>query len=360
MKQWTVGFAGAVLFAIACSSSPETRGTPDDDVDGGSVKSDADGSTVNPDTDGGQTQVPEEVSANCTDGKYKETLPNPSGDISSLVSGYTAANYKAFVGSVLDVRYPTGAFLVKNAPTSPNDCLNLFIPAQVRGSASQVISRMSTAVHECGHIYDMSLASGGNTTYQITPSLKFSCPGASYAGSNKTFARSRILGDEFQKLRPKCASQSSSGGCDGYAEVYLNGDPNNSTFESGDQGFNMVLEEAVQYVNSLASGYAFENQMQSGQQISERDGILTYLWYVERYLHMARITYPDQHQFLLNNACWRDAILTMWGRAWLYLNATKGHQALGIEDAAIEELVKDPVLLDEIERVRVASGCAAQ
>ena len=72
---------------------------------------------------------------------------------------------------------------------------------------------------------------------------------------------------------------------------------------------------------------------------------------------MARTEHPEVHAFLLGNACWRDAILTVWGRAWLYLDATADNPNLGLDDDALEKLVKTPELLDEIEAVRVASGC---
>ena len=73
--------------------------------------------------------------------------------------------------------------------------------------------------------------------------------------------------------------------CDFYRQVYLDGDPDDDNFEGGDQGYNSVLEETTQYINSLAVGYAF-NDLYSGS-VSERDGILTFLWYITRYLKMA-------------------------------------------------------------------------
>ena len=143
--------------------------------------------------------------------------------------------------------------------------------------------------------------------------------------------------------------------CDGYAQVYLDGDPDDSNFEGGDQGFNSVMEETVQYVNSLAVGYAFQDFYE--RTVSERDGLLTFLWYVGRYLRYGRDNYPDAYQWVLNDACYREAILTVWGRAWLYLDATKDLDQLGISDDALEALVMDSLILDEIQKVRDAHGC---
>ncbi|MBW2460407.1 MAG: hypothetical protein JRH11_02090, partial [Deltaproteobacteria bacterium] len=124
-----------------------------------------------------------------------------------------------------------------------------------------------------------------------------------------------------------------------------------------DQGFNSVLEEALQYVNSLATEYAFADQMTPGQRTTAKDGILTFLWYIERYLRMARLDFPAAHSFILGDACWREMILTIWGRAWLFLEITRDTASLGINDAALFALVEDPMLVEEIQRVRDAHGC---
>ena len=117
----------------------------------------------------------------------------------------------------------------------------------------------------------------------------------------------------------------------------------------------MLLEEVTQYVNSLATGYAFHNEM-SGS-VSERDGILTFFWYLTRYLRMARLDYPQAYQLLSGDSCWRELILSIWGRGWYYLNLTEGLPQLGIEDDLLYELATTPVLLEEIQRLRNAAGC---
>jgi len=122
------------------------------------------------------------------------------------------------------------------------------------------------------------------------------------------------------------------------------------------QGFNSVLEETLQYINSLGSDYAFQDQLNPLYSNSARDGILTFLWFVQRYLHLARTEYPSAYT-LLTNSCWRDAILKVWGRAWLYIDATDGIQQLGIDDDQLMEFVLDPVLLNEIQLLRNAAGC---
>ena len=65
----------------------------------------------------------------------------------------------------------------------------------------------------------------------------------------------------------------------------------------------------------------------------------------------------DAYQKISQDTNWREAILTIWGRAWLYLEHTKDISSLGIQDDFIETLVTDPDLLDEIERLREIQGC---
>ena len=94
-----------------------------------------------------------------------------------------------------------------------------------------------------------------------------------------------------------------------------------------------------------------------GGSVSERDGILTFLWYVQRYLRLARLQYPDAYGLLVNDPCWRESVLTVWGRAWLYLTLTDDLPQLGIDDDLLYGLATDETLLEEIDRLRDAQGC---
>ena len=307
------------------------------------------------------------VNKQCLDGKYTETLPNKDAPISQIISAYKPAAYKQFIKDVLAARYPFGKTLVEGAlKSAPQDCVDTFLPASMRGSASQVMSRLGTIVHECGHFYDI-YGAGGLTSKQwvIKDGLTFKCKGAratdskrSSFGSNPSFSRNKINKDKWSAKHPPCTSfGGGSKNCDSYAYIYLNGDPDNGKFESGDQGFDNLIEEVTQYVNSLATGYAYQDQKGGFSKSSDRDGILNFLWYTERYLHMARTKYPDFYKFAANDKCWRELVLTLWGRAWLYLEATKNNSNLGINDAKLMGLVKDPELLAEIELFRKAQGC---
>tara|TARA_B100001750_G_scaffold240733_1_gene250991 strand:- start:699 stop:1754 length:1056 start_codon:yes stop_codon:yes gene_type:complete len=342
-----------VLLLIACGDDGRVAPSDVPTADMGPVPS-ADGG----DTGEGDAFVPTSplVDPACVDGMYSEVLPAVDADISDLT---WAGDVGAYVDAFLDRRYPVGAALVRGGRTNTDygqDCDVLY--AGSPSSAGDVIDRMNTIVHECGHFYDGELSTFTDNTYVVTPTQQISCSrGDATDRGGDTFARSRINDDEYAALRPACPSGSSGPDCDFYADTYLDGDPDNGNFEGGDQGFNMLIEEAFQYVNSLATSWSVLDQSPPGRSTTARDGILTFLWYVERYLRMARLDFPGAYERLSGDACWRDAILTLWGRAWLYLEATTGMDGLSIHGDALETLVLDTDLLAEIERIRAAHGC---
>ncbi len=315
-----------------------------------------------PGTDGGQighdggTPPPPSgmVDPSCTDGMYRETPPDTSASLSDI----TFTDGPSFVDAVLARRYPFGASEVTGGRMSSSfsgDCSVVF--SNGASDAAGVYRALDTIVHECGHLADGRLSAGQTNAYLIQSSTTFMCTrGDTVDRGGDTFARSRIRGDSYQASRAPCTGGGAIG-CDIYADVYLDGNPDDSTFQGGDQGFNMLLEEAVQYANSLVTAYAYADQQTPGLATTARDGILTMLWYVERYLHMARVDYPSAYSRISGDTCWRDAILTVWGRAWLFLELTADEPSLGIDDDAIESLVSTPELLDEIQRIRDASGC---
>ncbi len=294
--------------------------------------------------------------AGCLDGSLDEAGPTPAASIEALVNGYDKSQALQLVVEVLGLRYPTGRFLVEEGiAKGQQNCFELFLPASQRGSAKQVLDRLEVLVHECGHLYDLAKGGFAGAHYHIADGVTRTCKGGSSQFGGKTFARSLLQGDAYAALRPDCAKGKGSHGCDSYAKIYLSGDPSDQKFESGDQGFDMLHEETVQYVHSLATQMGMSDRVIGAT--SARDGILTFLWYTERYLRMARLEHPDVYTLLSTDACWREAILLTWGRAWRFLAMTADEAKLGIDDDALLTLVEDPELLQEIELLRVAAGC---
>ena len=276
---------------------------------------------------------------------YEEELPNMDVNIDDLVTSYNPQNASSFLVDALQQRYPVGAYLVENGMQSRlGDCVDFFLFDQ--SSAQSIIEQVSLLVHECGHFVDIDASGFSDSTYIITPDISINCTqGDTTSRGGDTFARSLLNNDDY--ALPVCQQ---GGGCDFYRDVYLDGDANNDEFEGGDQGYNSVLEETLQYINSIAVSYAFSNEL-TGRFMSERDGILTFLWYTTRYLRMARLDYPQAYERISGDACWRDLTLTLWDRAWFYLDASAGLAHLGIYDDEIEARLQ-PELLEEIDRLR--------
>lgn len=335
------------LAAAGCSASPRqgfdvsptdpARGDNDPNTPGG-----GDAPPAQPDKPG------------CAQDQYTETLPSSKASLSGLSFSQTKAN--EYLLGALERRYPLGKAIVEGGlassiSASQGSCVDRFL--QDRSSASAVLRQAATVVHECGHFYDLGEASGQReAAYVLRPNeLTFTCKsGDTTSRGGKTFARSLIKKDAYYSERPACGGKSAQG-CDFYADVYLDGNATDSKFDSGDQGFSFVLEEATQYVNSLATALAFEDQY-TGQKVSERDGILTFLWYIERYLAMARAEYPEAYKLLSEDECWRQATLSVWDRGWFYLRASEGKANLGLDDSKLETLVTNRELTTEIDALR--------
>lgn len=332
---------------LVASGCDDTRGMGD----GGMVPSDGGMPTDGGGTDSGMvTPMSPLVDPRCTDGMFSETLPDPEVDISEIEASFATVDPFVFLEAILSERYSTGLVITAGGRDGFIDCVDTFY--RDRSSPETTYRQLGVIVHECGHVFDISLSSGRSSTYVINNRpLRLTCSGGDTTSrGGQTFARSRIRGDTFQDMNPS----------DSYANVYLDGDPDDMIFEGGDQGFNSVMEEVVQYVNSLAVGYAFTNEHAArGGSVSERDGILTFLWYLMRYLRMARLDFPSAYAHILNGdgGCWRNLVLTVWGRAWLYLGVTEGMGHLGIRDDALMGLVTNPDLVSEIQLLRDAEGC---
>lgn len=342
----SVFFAGSLLFA--CGSSPETRkgfddpgaGETGDPTDpGGNDTPGSGGTTPNPDKPG------------CAQGSYTEALPT-NASLSGL--SFSPAQANDYLLGALGKRYAIGKQVVEGGLSSSlaqsqGNCIDRFLSD--KSSADAVLRQAPTVVHECGHFFDLGEGSGTTSAFVVRPDLKFTCKqGDTTSRGGKTFARSRLKTDAYYNKRKACGG-SVKQGCDFYADVYLDGNPDDGSFQGGDQGYNSVLEEANQYVNSLATALAFQETYQ-GSKASERDGILTFLWYIERYLKMAREEYPEAYALISQDSCWRQATLSVWDRGWFYLDATKGSTNLGMDDDAITALAKESSLTSEIDALR--------
>lgn len=350
---FSLSVAGVIAVAAsslaACSSDGRAGFTePGTEADAGGA--------VDPDSGTGGTTNP-----GCKPEDYVEAKPNKGASLASLKASYSAANAKRFVTDALALRYPIGKAILEGGLANTavvgggQDCVQRFL--RDTSSPDAVLRQAATLVHECGHFYDLGEGRAKQAdVYVIRPDLSFACQdGDTTARGGKTFARSLLRKDAYYSKRPACGGQPRAG-CDFYADIYLDGDANDGQFQSGDQGYSFLLEEAAQYVNSIATAWAFEDAY-AGSRVSERDGILTFMWYMERYLKLAREQYPAAYELIAKDECWRKTALTIWDRGELYLREAAGAQNLGIEDGAIRSLVDEPALKQEIDELRKLQGC---
>lgn len=346
LSSLSVVVAASLLFA--CGTSPESRKGFDDPA--GEAAADPSDPGAG-DTPGSGGTTPDPSKPGCAQGAYTEALPTKAS-LSGLT--FSTAQANAYLLGALGKRYPLGKEIVEGGLSSDlaqsqGNCIDRFLDD--KSSAEAVLRQAPTVVHECGHFFDLGEGSGSTSGYVVRPDLRFTCKmGDTTSRGGKTFARSLLKTDAYYNKRKACGGQVKQG-CDFYADVYLDGSASDAAFQSGDQGYNSVLEEANQYVNSLATALAFEETYQ-GSKASERDGILTFLWYIERYLKMAREEYPEAYALISDDPCWRQATLSVWDRGWFYLDATKSSSSLGMDDAAITTLAKESSLTSEIDALR--------
>ncbi len=315
------------------------------------------------------------VDKNCIDGQYVLS-PNEQflkvsefQSISDLVSAYTEENYMTFITGVLDRRYPTGnAIIEKGGGASAVDRWLYW-----KSDASQVLRSLGTVIHEIGHGIDEH---GSSNIYYIAKTnegnlFNFSVPGMHGKGTTTnspmfSIARSMILADDQNFKRPPAESEKiktskefgeGDFGCDkSYAETYLNGHPDDGEFQGGDQGFNMLIEEFTQYVNSMAFAYYFQDQHAVYDRASShRHAMLTYQWWLQRYLRKIRLEHEEQYEYLTGNEEWRNFILTIWGRSWLYLNNTVA--GMQPDTDYLMQLIQQEEVLVEIQNIRDMCGC---
>ena len=106
------------------------------------------------------------------------------------------------------------------------------------------------------------------------------------------------------------------------------------------------------FVHSLATRYCTRDSLPPGSSTSARDGILTFMYYVELYLKVARTNHPDDYAEILADPAHVTLILTIWDRAEFWLGLTAGNPELGISDDLIATWTYATDNLMEIDLLR--------
>jgi hypothetical protein len=119
-----------------------------------------------------------------------------------------------------------------------------------------------------------------------------------------------------------------------------------------------VFSEFEQYINTIATSFAFYDY--APDDIIAGDATRDFAWFVERYLRIVRTKYATEYDHIANDTCWRQALLSQWGRVvryWDETNKANVNKLWDEEAAKVDVLLKNPVLLAEIENLRVIDGC---
>jgi hypothetical protein len=240
-------------------------------------------------------------------------------DMSDIEAAHDPSDIRTTVLAISERRYPPAVGFVDAQTDSELERWFSSNP-----DFDQVMDGYEVAVHEGAHIWGFGSFSFDTYSYRVVDdSLIIE---TAYLDN---FDRSEIL-----TLHP-------DPGSDFYTDVYLTG-------SSGAQGFNTLLDEYNAYAHSLASRYCTRDYL-SGSSTSARDGMLTFMFYVEAYLKIAREQHPDDYDAIVDDPAHVDLILTIWQRAEAWLDLSAAHPELDIDAARIEAWVYDPDNVAEIE-----------
>jgi hypothetical protein len=244
------------------------------------------------------------------------------GDLSAVEAAHTSAALRETLIGISDVRYPPAVGFIDAQSDSE---LSLWFFGGT-DDFDDVLDGYEVAVHEGCHIWGFGQLDFSTYSYRIVDDDL-----VLETAWLDNFARSEIL------------SRHPYPNADFYADTYLTGD-------SGAQGFNTVLDEFNAYTHSLASRYCTRDTIAGAT--SAKDGLLTFMLYVELYLELAEEEHPDDYAAIVGDPGHVEVILAIWDRAEHWLAKAADHPELGIDDAFISEYVYDPARLARIEALR--------
>ncbi len=329
MNVFKVAIVLVLLSFSACSEEAESNNglqiSFDLGVDSPINTSDTstDSATQQPDTTDDVIVIKSEKWDACTPEAYNEAVVNADAPMADLIAGYDQNNYQAFVIESLKRRAPFGAWIVEEVKrTQDFDCVKQYAEQYASLGALEMLDHATTVVHECAHALNMATWNGDTHDYFVRFDEVYRVP--IFNGPERRVIKNYMLWE------------------DNYSEVYLD--------LSGEQQFDMILEEVNGYINGLIVGVAFVDLAYEGKKISIRDGTATLLLYMAIYLHHTRLNDNAFYMGIVNEPALRLAILTLWDRGKLALKLAAPYPEIGIEDVKIlGELDK---FADEITRVR--------
>lgn len=244
----------------------------------------------------------------CPEHCYCEPF-DPDAPVDDLVAAYSAASWESTVFEFLDRRWPAGSQLLQDQSSDPY--FGNFSDKSSFGMAFG--DGLPTEAHEMTHGWDFGHATISEFAYFVRDDLQYFPP------KNDGFARSAIYG----LVEGSSTSQ--------YADLYLTG-------TQGTYGWNDILDEGNCYIHDMAT-YAVTAEFMPWAGISGRDGAVAFMYFLELYLGVARTQYPQLYAELQADPDYVELVQTQWLRMHFFLQFADEHPELGINDAAIRELM---------------------
>ena len=188
-----------------------------------------------------------------------------------------------------------------------------------------MVNWLDTLVHEQTHLFNAYHAQGQGQAH----ALFFRQDHIVYLPADNGFPRSEIMDDII--------AQAQSGT---YAQTYLTG-------SQGQRTFHPMLDEATCYANEVPGLSAFGQYFNGG--VSLRDGSAAFLYFLEVYLRVGRLEYPQFYNSAKQSAAYREAVQTLWLRTHYFYQLADQFPNLGIDDALYRNEAHKPANMAEIE-----------
>jgi hypothetical protein len=253
----------------------------------------------------------------------------PLADIGSIVSSYDPSSWYDAALAALDARYPSGSWIVRGADDS-EQTFGQFLSS--KGSFSDLVSSMGFAIHEVAHTFSQK-AGSGRFQYMVGKDTT-QAEDISVVGEIETFPRK-----EIRELIPSEMASLT------YVSTYLEGG-------SGEMDIESTLDEFNAYTHHLYADYAFQDQQPDGSRRSSRDGMVSFMLFLEMYLQVGRTEHPNDYAALKASPEFHPLILKFWDRAMCLYKLTKDIPGLGMDDDKVAPHMLAAEWLAEIDSFR--------
>ena len=295
-------------------------------------------SSASSDNNSNQSAFAEFTDPNCLDGQYIESLPDANADIESIIEtvySYTSPTKEQLAQAqidVFDLAYPYGAFILSTVGNEGSGDPNVSCVEAWSNPDDGIFpeSVWGIAINECANALDFKYGQ-----YFISENNEPSIP------DNDYYARGEISLDKFHSKIPDAAANRF------YFEDYTD-----------HLGLQTTLGLWSQYIHSVAANYTVYRfpELEYSYDINY---MLNFAWALPRYLLVGENRFPDDFNRIMSDPDVRETILTLWGRTWLYYDAFKENTSWtpGAEELKYLAAIRDPEIIDMINRVRTQHAC---